>query len=72
MIETKIEFINEVADYFYSDNHQQMIKNENVLTDLREGYEDQSEFTNIKVIWARKNGTILDEKKESLIIKNPS
>ena len=58
--------LDEVADYFYSDNHQQMIKNDNVLTVLREGYKDRSEFTNKKVIWARKNGINLDENNKSI------
>ena len=67
--EIEIEFKYEVADYFYSDNYQQMIKNDNILTVLREGYKDRSEFTNKKVIWARKNGTNLDENNESINYK---
>ena len=53
----------------WSTNYQQMIKNDNILTVMREGYKDRSEFTNKKVIWARKNGTNLDENNESINYK---
>ena len=67
--EIEIEFKYEVADYFYSDDYQQMIKNDNTLTVFREGFKDRSDFTNKKVIWARKNGTNLDENNESINYK---
>ena len=46
-----------------------MIKNDNILTVFREGYKDRSDFTNKKVIWARKNGTNLDENNKSINFK---
>jgi len=70
--QNQIKFNYEIANYFFSkvkihDKYDKNItKKDNVLTIIQEGYVDRTDFTNKKVIWARKNGTMLYESNKSI------